>query len=89
MFIQPTVDKVIARGDCSTMSDDHNNVHWFIASTETAFTFDVIVLDLNGASYDIHNLDIYSQETTPAGLLRVPILDVETALKKYGKETHH
>lgn len=43
----------------------------------------------NGKNYDIHNLDIYKKHNLPDGTMSVPILDVETALKIYGKETHH
>ena len=88
MIIQPTVDQIIEKGQASSVSDEYNNVHWFIASSESAFTFDVIMLDLNKAAYDIHNLDIFEQESIGNQKLRVPKLDVETALKKYGK-THH
>ena len=31
----------------------------------------------------------FEKEQTSEGHLRPPILDVETALAKYGKETHH
>lgn len=88
MIIQPTVDQIIEKGGASSISDELNNVHWFIAESESAFTFDVIMLDLNEASYDIQNLDIFEQESIGNDQLRVPKLDVQTALKKYGK-THH
>ncbi|MFY0674791.1 MAG: hypothetical protein JXQ87_15440 [Bacteroidia bacterium] len=88
LIIKPTVDKVIGLGEHSTISDDKDNVHWFIANSETAFTFDVIMLDLKNKNYDIHNLDIYESVDLKNGNLRVPILDVETALKKYGKHHH-
>lgn len=89
LTIKPTIDKIAKPGESSSISDERDNVHWFVANTETAFTFDVIVLDLNGRSYDIHNLDIYEQKTLNDGTLRVPILDVQTALNKYGKHSHH
>lgn len=89
LIIKPTIDKISRLGESSSISDDKDNIHWFIANTETAFTFDVIVLDLNNKPYDIHNLDIFEKQDLSDGTLRVPILDVETALKKYGKETHH
>lgn len=89
LIIKPTIDKLVSLGTSSSISDEENNVHWFRAKTETAFTFDVIMLDLKGKRYDIHNLDIFQKEDLADGTLRVPILDVETALKKYGKETHH
>ncbi|MEQ8476265.1 hypothetical protein [Fulvivirga sp.] len=89
MLIKPTIDKTIAAGESSSISDEKDNVHWFIAETETAFTFDVIMLDLDDKPYDIYNLDIQAKEDPNNGSFRVPILDVDAALKKYGKESHH
>lgn len=88
LIIKPSVDRIVVLGESSSISDEKDNVHWFIANTETAFTFDVIMLDLNDKSYDIHNLDIYESEDLKNGTLKVPILDVHTALKKYGKQHH-
>ncbi len=89
MLIKPTIDKMATIGSSSSISDENNNVHWFIAKTETAYTFDVIMLDLQEENYNIHNLDIYKQVKLGNGTLRVPMLDVATALKKYGKHSHH
>lgn len=89
LVIKPSLDKTMRVGDASSISDERDNVHWFIASSETAFTFDVIMLDLKGKPYDIHNIDIYARQDLPDGTMRVPILNVETALKKYGKNSHH
>lgn len=88
LIIKPTIDQIAMVGESSSISDEKDNVHWFISNTETAFTFDVIMLDLNNKSYDIHNLDIYESEDLKNGTLKVPILDVQTALKKYGKQHH-
>lgn len=89
LIIKPTVDEMVAVGASSSISDEKNNVHWFVANTETAYTFDVIILDLAGEQYDIHNIDINEKLDLADGTMRVPLLDVETALKKYGKQTHH
>jgi len=88
LIIKPSIDRIAKVGESSSVSDEKDNVHWFIANTETAFTFDVIMLDLNDKSYDIHNLDIYESEDLKNGTLKVPILDVQAALKKYGKQHH-
>lgn len=88
LIIEPTIDRLAKVGGCSSISDEKNNVHWFIANTESAFTFDIIMLDLNNKNYDIHNLDIYESEDLKNGTLKVPILDVQTALKKYGRHHH-
>jgi hypothetical protein len=89
LIIQPSIDKMAKVGDSSSISDEKNNVHWFIANTDAAFTFDVIMLDLNAKPYDIYNLDMYKKQELSNGTLSVPIVDVETALKKYGHESHH
>jgi hypothetical protein len=88
LFIKPTIEKIAKLGSSSSISDEKNNIHWFIANTETAFTFDVIMLDLGGKEYDIHNIDIEAGEKTRDGLIRAPKMDVQTALKKYGKQHH-
>jgi hypothetical protein len=89
LIIKPSIDKIAKVGESSSISDEKDNVHWFIANTDTAFTFDVIMLDLKAKPYDIYNLDMYKKQELSNGTLRVPILDVETALKKYGHESHH
>lgn len=89
LIIKPTIDKTAKAGSASSISDEANNIHWFIATTETAFTFDVIMLDLNDKKHDIHNLDIRAGEKLSGDLIRAKKLDVETALKKYGKESFH
>lgn len=88
LIIQPTLYRITVPGESSSISDEENNIHWFIANTENAFTLDVILLDLNDQPYQIYNLDIYEQEDLHNGLLRVPVLKVEEALKKYGKHHH-
>ena len=54
-----------------------------------AFTFEIIMLDLMEKQYDIYYLDMFEKQDLPDGTMRVPILDVDTALIKYGKESHH
>jgi hypothetical protein len=89
LVVKPTVDRIAGVGDASSISDEKNNIHWFIANTQHAFTFDVIMLDLGGKHYDIHNIDIRGGEKIANGLIRAEKMDVEAALKKYGKESHH
>jgi hypothetical protein len=76
-------------GTYSSRSHEYNNVHWLRALTDTAFTFDVIVVDVNGGHWEVDNIDPYGAEEIGNGLIRAPKLDVETALHKYGHESHH
>src|SRR6185295_15408709 len=71
LLLQPTVDTAIAPGDCSTMSSARNNVHWFVALSDTAFTFDVIAdgLDAGEPPYVIELVDPRGAERLPGGTL--------------------
>jgi hypothetical protein len=46
-LIRPTIDRVFKPGECSTVSDHKDNVHWFTADSETGFIFNVHVLNYN------------------------------------------
>ncbi len=47
ILIRPTVDRKFTAGECSTVSDYKDNVHWFQATSETAFIFNLHVMDTN------------------------------------------
>ena len=46
-IIRPTVDRRFDTGECSTISDYKDNVHWFKATSPTAYIFNIHVLDVN------------------------------------------
>jgi hypothetical protein len=89
MLIEPTVDTLARVGSHSSISDEKNNIHWLRATTETAFTYDVLIVDLAGRKYEVDNIDPHGAEKVAGGRLRVRKLDLETALQKYGHEAHH
>lgn len=89
MVIQPVVDQAARVGSHSSISDEKNNIHWLTATTETAFTYDVLIVDLNGQKWDVDNIDPHGAEKIAGGRLRVRKLGVDEALQKYGKEAHH
>ena len=89
LVVKPTVHRIAKVGDASSISDERNNIHWFVANSAHAFTLDVIMLDLGGKQYDIQNIDIRDGEILSDGLIRAAKMDVDSALKKYGKESHH
>jgi hypothetical protein len=49
-LIKPTIDRGFKPGECSTISDHKDNVHWFKATSETGFIFNVHVLGYNPAN---------------------------------------
>jgi hypothetical protein len=46
-IIRPTIDREFRLGEFSTISDHKDNVHWFTAEGDTAFLFNVHVVDTN------------------------------------------
>jgi hypothetical protein len=47
LIIRPTIDKIISARDCSTQTSGRNNIHWFTAVSNTAFTVDVMIQHLD------------------------------------------
>lgn len=43
MIIKPTIDRSFQAGEHSSISDDKDNVHWFKATSDTAFIFNIHV----------------------------------------------
>jgi hypothetical protein len=89
MVIEPTVDQAARVGSHSSISDERNNIHWLRAATETAFTYDVLIVDLKGRKWEVDNIDPLGAEKIAGGRLRVKKLGLEEALQKYGHEAHH
>lgn len=89
--VRPVVDETAGPGHASSISDEERNVHWLVAGASRAWTLDVIVtnLDEGRRAFDIQNLDPDNAERLAGGLLRMPTLDVQTALARYGRTHHH
>ncbi len=47
MIIRPTIDRHFKPGEHSTVSDYKDNVHWFKATTESAYIFNIHVMNIN------------------------------------------
>jgi hypothetical protein len=88
MFIKQTIEETGKQGSFSSISDEKDNIHWLVANTERAYTFDVIVVGLNEKPTEIDNIDIYDAIKTENEILKVKKIKVDEALKKYGKAHH-
>jgi len=84
--IKPTIDKEFGPGGLSTVSDHRDNIHWFKATTETAYIFNVHV-----SAYDDRNKDAASRlyldpdgEKLSGGLIKAPKMSSDACHKKYG-----
>jgi hypothetical protein len=85
-LIKPTIDRRFKPGDCSTVSDHKDNVHWFKAVSETAFIFNI---HING--YNPENKSVSSRvyvdpegEKTAGGLIVAKKISSAECHKKYG-----
>ena len=85
MVIRQTVDETAPVGSASSISDEKNNIHWFRATSDRAYTLDLIISNLADRPFEIHNIDPQAGRRISATELEVPRLEVEEALRKYGK----
>ena len=87
LVVRPTIDKVFRTGDFSSISDQRDNVHWFVTSSERAYTLDAIVDNLDSTRpYRFHIDFVDPEKASPAsgGALRLPRLELDECLQRYG-----
>jgi len=86
MIIQPTLDAVLAPGAVSTISDEHNNVHWFTAREAPVFTFNMqLVIDPTVPAAGRDYIDPEHGEKLGDGSIRAPRLGEREAYDLYGE----
>ena len=84
MIIRPTLDRAFKVGECSTVSDEKDNVHWFTATSETAFIFNIHVLNvMEGKTTGRVYVDPNGEELSD-GRIRARKLKSAEAYKLYG-----
>ena len=87
MVSQHLVDRAFRPGDCSSISDQRDNVHWFVATSGRAYTLDCIVDNIDrgrGYRFQIDFVDPLRAERERDGTLRVPRLELDDCLQRYG-----
>jgi len=86
MIIKPTIDHRFEPGQYSTISDFRDNVHWFKATSDTAFLFNIHVKGLKSGT-GRRNGRIYIDpdgEQLSGGRIRAKKLKTAEAFKLYG-----
>lgn len=84
--IRPTIDRKFVPGECSTVSDHKDNVHWFTAESETGFIFNIHVVGYNrenpksGGRVYVDPLG----EPLAGGLVKAPKISYGKANSMYG-----
>jgi hypothetical protein len=85
-LIKPTIDRTFEPGECSTISDHKDNVHWFTATSDTGFIFNIHVDGYNPANPKASSR-VYvdpAGEKVKGGLIRARVISSTEAHKKYG-----
>jgi hypothetical protein len=85
-LIKPTIDRKFQPGECSTISDHKDNVHWFRAESDTAFIFNIHVTGYDPAIKKLPGR-VYVDpdgEKTAGGLIVAKMISSAECHKKYG-----
>jgi hypothetical protein len=85
-IIKPTIDRKFTPGECSTISDHKDNVHWFEALTEPAFIFNIHVLNVTpGLGQPTGRVYLNPLgEKLAGGKIKAPHIDYHTSVKLFG-----
>lgn len=91
VIVRPSIDKPIGVGQTISTSDDRDNGHWFVATSDYAYTLDIPIYNLNmDKTYKLkaneHSILYMDPTSEPRhdGSIRAPILSFEESLKKFG-----
>jgi len=85
MIIKPTIDRPFAAGEFSTVSDFKDNVHWFKATSEDGFLFNIHVLNVDPQVKKRGRVYVDpAGEKLSGGRIRARILKTLEAYKLYG-----
>jgi hypothetical protein len=84
--IKPTLDRKFTPGQCSTISDRKDNVHWFEALTEPAFIFNIHVFNVSpGLGEPTGRVYLNPLgEKLAGGKIKAPRIDYHTSVKLFG-----
>jgi hypothetical protein len=85
-LIKPTIDRTFKPGECSTISDHKDNVHWFQATSETGFIFNIHVMGYNPDNPK-NSARVYVDpdgERVAGGLIKAKKISSAECHKKYG-----
>lgn len=86
LLIRPTIDRQFTPGESSSISDYRDNIHWFKATSETAYVFNIHVLSVrpgSGLSTGRVYVDPNGEELS-GGLIRAPRIGYRQAHELYG-----
>jgi hypothetical protein len=86
VVMRPTLDRVLRPGAATSISDDRDNIHWFVAVDGPALALDVIVSHLHAEGpHGRFYVDPRAAQALGDGRLRAPILSPANARRRYGR----
>lgn len=86
LILAPTIDREFGPGGTSSISDVKDNVHWFEATTDSAFIFNIHLMGVTPGSKKLSSR-IYvdpNGEKLEGGKIRARLLEHDEADKLYG-----
>ena len=84
VIIRSTIDEQFAPGDYSTVSDFKDNVHWFKATSEPAYIFNIHALNVGSGKQRTGRVYLDpSGEKLTANRIRAPRLNYDEAHRRY------
>lgn len=83
MIIKPTIDRTFQVGDCATLSDLKDNVHWFKANTDGAYIFNIHVMSVKPGRTGRVYIDPAGEKLSE-GRIRAKKIDHTEANRLYG-----
>lgn len=86
IVIKPTIDRAFAVGEPSTISDEKDNVHWFEGTTDTAYLFNIHVMNITPGKKEATGRVYLNPlgEKMAGGLIRAPRISYEESVKLFG-----
>ena len=85
-LIKPSIDRAFKAGDLSTISDHKDNIHWFKATSDTAYIFNIHVIGYDPTIKDTSGR-LYVDpdgEKVEGGLVKAMKMSSDACHKKYG-----
>ena len=85
-IVRPTIDRTFTPGQCSTISDHKDNVHWFQAESDSAFIFNIHVNDTDPGNPKRPGRVYVDplREKLAGGLVKAPKISYGKANRMYG-----
>jgi hypothetical protein len=85
LIVKPTIDRNFSAGEFSTVSEQKDNVHWFKAKSDTAYIFNIHVLNVDPQNKKSGRIYIDPNgERLAGGTIKAPKLKLHEALERFG-----